>query len=249
MVALAILRRHMIVFRRNWWSNVMMNFLEPFMYLSAMGFGLGAFVQQMDGMSYVQFMAPGMVGASAMWAATFECTYASFIRLHFQKTFHAILAGPATIGDIVLGEVLFGMVKSVVFGMVIMLVIGVLGQLQSVWSLLIPLFLLLPGAVFSLLALSYTAWVSHIDYMNYYITLAITPMYLISGIFFPANTLSLWLQYLNWFNPLFHSVEVCRALATGRIGVELWANVLVLALGTLLFCRLPGRLLAKKIIS
>ena len=113
--AIGILKRHLIVFRRTLWSNMVFNVLEPFLYLSAMGFGLGAFVQDMGGMSYIQFIAPGMVASAAMWAATFECTYSSFVRLHYQKTFHAMLAGPATVGDVVIGEVLFGIVKNIVF--------------------------------------------------------------------------------------------------------------------------------------
>lgn len=247
--ALGILKRHLIVFRRTLWSNMIFNVLEPFLYLSAMGFGLGAYVQDMGGMSYIQFIAPGMVASAAMWAATFECTYSSFVRLHFQKTFHAMLAGPATITDVVAGEVLFGIVKNVIFGIVILIVIAAMGQVQSVWSLLIPVFLVFPGAVFSLLALTYTGIINHIDYLNYYITLVITPMYLFAGVFFPVSSLPGWMQAVAWLNPLYHSVEVCRGLVIGNGAVSLWPHVASLALLSALLAFVPGYFLKKRLIS
>jgi len=249
MIAFNILKRHLIVFRRTFWSNMVFNVIEPFLYLSAMGFGLGAFVQDMDGMSYMQFIAPGMVASASMWAATFECTYASFIRLHFQKTFHAMLAGPATVSDVAAGEVLFGIVKNIIFGIVILLVIGIMGQVQSIWSLLIPFFLVLPGTVFSLMALSYTGIISHIDYLNYYITLITTPMYLFAGVFFPITSMPVWLQFLVWFNPLYHSVEICRNLVVGTVSILLWQHVASLVIMSLLLAPIPVYFLKKRLIS
>lgn len=248
-MAFNILKRHLIVFRRTLWSNMVFNVIEPFLYLSAMGFGLGAFVQDMGGMTYIQFIAPGMVASASMWAATFECTYASFIRLHFQKTFHAMLAGPATVADVVAGEVLFGIVKNIAFGIIILVVIGIMGQVQSIWSLLIPLFLILPGTVFSLMALSYTGIITNIDYLNYYITLITTPMYLFAGVFFPVTTMPEWLQILAWFNPLYHSVEVCRALVVGQVSIILWQHVASLVLLSMVLAPIPVYFMRKRLIS
>ncbi len=247
--ALSILQRHLFVFRRTWWSNIMFNFIEPLLYLSAMGFGLGAFVQNMDGMSYIQFISSGMVASSAMFAATFECTYASFIRMQFQKTFHAMLAAPAGVKDVVAGEIMFGAVKSIVFGTIILIVITALGQVQSFWALFIPLFMVLPGVVFSLLALSYTGAVSHIDYLNYYITLFITPIYLFAGVFFPVSAMPAWLQKLDWLNPLYHSVVVCRALVFGDISAALWESAGCLVILAMLLAWLPVYLMKKRLIS
>jgi len=248
-MAFNILKRHLIVFRRTLWSNLVLNVIEPFLYLSAMGFGLGAFVQDMGGMTYIQFIAPGMVASASMWAATFECTYASFVRLHFQKTFHAMLAGPATVADVVAGEVLFGIVKNVAFGMIILVVIGLMGQVQSAWSLLIPLFLVLPGTVFSLMALSYTGIITNIDYLNYYITLITTPMYLFAGVFFPVTTMPEWLQVLAWVNPLYHSVEVCRALVVGQVSIQLWQHAASLMFFSVVLAPVPVYFMRKRLIS
>lgn len=249
MMAWYVLKRHLTVFRRTWRPNITFNFIEPFLYLSALGTGLGAFVREIDGISYLQFIAPGMVAAAGMWAATFECTYSTFIRLHYQKNYHAMLAAPATVADTMAGDLLFGALKSMLFGLVILLVIGLWGQVQSAWALLIPLFLLLPGMVFSLLALSYTGIAPHIDFLGYYVTLFITPIYLFAGIFFPVSAMPVWVQYLAWINPLYHSVEVCRALVLGHAAPSLWSHVGILMVFIAALAWLPVHLFRKRLIN
>lgn len=244
-----VLKRHLMVFKRTWWANLTFNFIEPFLYLSALGTGLGAFVQELDGVSYMQFIAPGMVASAGMWAATFECTYSTFIRLHYQKNYHAMLAAPARVVDIITGDLLFGALKSMLFGFVILIVIGFWGQVQSPWAMLIPLFLFLPGLVFSILALSYTGVAPHIDFLGYYITLFITPVYLFAGVFFPVSSMPAWVQYLAWVNPLYHSVEICRALTLGHVSQALWLHVVAQLVFIAAFSWLPVHLFRKRLIS
>ncbi|SMC86832.1 ABC transporter permease [Sporomusa malonica] len=245
---LKIFARHMAVFRKIWFSNIMFNFIEPLLYLTAMGYGLGTFVQDINGLTYLQYIAPGMVASSAMFAASFECTYGSFIRLHYQKTFHAMLAGPVTVRDIVAGDILYATFKSMLFGVVILIVITALGQVQSWWALLIPLFLVVPGLTFSLLAICYTGVTDNIDKFNYYITLFLTPSYLFSGVFFPINSMPGWAQVLAWFNPIYHSVEVCRAMALGNINPGLLVHAGVLLAITIVLMPLAIRLMTKRLI-
>jgi lipooligosaccharide transport system permease protein len=213
-----------------------------------MGYGLGTFVQDMEGMTYLQYIAPGIVASSAMFAASFECTYGSFIRLHYQKTFQAMLAGPVTVRDIVAGDILYATFKSMLFGLVILTVISALGQVQSWWALTIPLFLLVPGLAFSLLAICYTGVTTNIDNFNYYITLFLTPAYLFSGVFFPINSMPSWAQVVAWVNPIFHSVEICRALAIGNINPGLLIHAGVLGLFAILLTPLAVRLMTKRLI-
>jgi lipooligosaccharide transport system permease protein len=247
--AFRVLNRHMRVFLRTWRHNLMFNVVEPLLYLSAMGFGLGAFVQEINGMSYIQFIAPGMVALSAMYSATFECTYGTFVRLHYEKTFQAMLATPITVRDVVLGEVLYGTIKSVMFGTVILGVVAALGQIKSVYALAIPLLLVIHGLVFSSLALCYTSITQTIDYLNYYITLVILPFFLFGGLYFPVSALPFWVQLVNWANPLYHTVEVCRALALGQLSFPLLYHVFVLmAIGCVLL-PIPLKLMEKRLLS
>ena len=246
--AFRVLNRHWQVFARTWLHNLMFNVAEPLLYLSSLGFGLGMLIGEIEGVSYLQFIAPGMVALSAMYSATFECTYGTFLRLHYQKTLQAILAGPVTVGEVIAGELLYGMFKSVLFGVVILLVVSALGLVPSVCAVFIPLFLLLPGAVFSILAVCYTAIIKNIDQLNYYITLAIMPFFLFGGLYFPVSNLPDWVQQLNWLNPLFHSIEVCRALALGQVSDRLWLHVAVLAAMILVLARLPLQLMRKRLL-
>lgn len=247
--ALRVLSRHWRVFSRTWLHNLMFNVAEPLLYLSSLGFGLGMMVGKVEGVSYLEFIAPGMVALSAMYSATFECTYGTFLRLHYQKTLQAILAGPVTVRDVVWGELLYGMLKSVFFGTVILIVVALLGQIGSATALLIPPFLFIPGAVFSILAVCYTALIKNIDQLNYYITLVIMPFFLFGGLYFPVSNLPPWVQWLNWLNPLFHSIEVCRSLALGNISPKLWLHVLFLIIIGLSLLPLPLRLMKKRLLS
>lgn len=249
MGALRVLSRHLRVFSHTWQHSVMFNVIEPLLYLAAFGFGMGAFVQEIEGMGYLEFLAPGMVALSALYAATFECSYGTFVRLHHQKTFLAMLAGPVTARDVILGEMLYGTLKSALFGTVILAVVAVLGLVRSPQALAVPLLLVLQGVVFAALAMWYTAYISNIDYLNYYITLAILPFFLFGGLFFPVDSLPAWVQAANNLNPLYHSVEVCRALTLGRTGAGLWMHVGALALIGALVLPQPLRRMEKRLIN
>jgi len=227
----------------------MFNVAEPLLYLSALGIGIGAMVQEIDGMTYLEFLAPGMVALSAMYSATFECTYGTFLRLYYQKTLQAILAGPVTVRDVVLGELLYGALKSVLFGTVILAVVTALGLIRSPLGLVIPVFLFLPGALFSILAVSYTGAVKNIDHLNYYITLVIMPFFLFGGLYFPVSSLPAWVQAANWLNPLFHSVEVCRALAAGTFSLKLCLHAGFLLAAIVALLPLPLHLMKKRPVS
>ena len=248
MKALRVLNRHLLVFTRTWRSNTMFNVVEPLLYLSALGYGLGAFVQEIDGMSYIQFIAPGMIGLSAMYSATFECTYGTFIRLYFEKTLPGMLAAPVTATDIVLGEILYGAFKSVLFGVIILAVTAALGLVKSLLALAIPLFLVPSGLVFAALAVWYTTVVTNIDYLNYYITMVILPFFLFGGLYFPVGTLPVWLQVANWANPLYHTVEVCRALVLGQLPSGLWLHVMALVAMVVVIFPFPVKRMEKKLL-
>lgn len=117
---LRVFRRHLVSFRQTWHFSIIYNVLDPLINLAAMGFGLGVFVQDIQGLTYSQFLAPGMIASSAMFSATFECSYGSFVRMHFQKIFHAMLATTLTVKDIVFGEILYGIFNAIIFGSIVL---------------------------------------------------------------------------------------------------------------------------------
>lgn len=225
------------------------NFIEPLFYLSALGLGLGTYVQPMEGMPYLNYLAPGLIASSAMFSTAYECTYGTFVRMEFQKTFHAIIATPASIDDVIMGEMLFGTFKSLLYGSIILLVVFVLKLVTSPWALLIPVALAMSGLFFSVLAMTWTGLVPNIDSFNYFFSLVITPLFLFSGIFFPLTEMPVLVQQLAWFSPLYHVVNLTRGLATGNAGWLLAGDFLWLFTATIFLLPVPLFLLRRLTIK
>jgi lipooligosaccharide transport system permease protein len=243
-----VFRRHLIVFSRNWKVNISFNFFEPMLYLVALGFGLGAYVQPMEGLPYLNYLAPGLVASSAMFATTYECTYGTFIRMEFQKTFHAMVATPVSIDDVIAGELLYGAFKSVLYGSVIIVVITLFGLVKSPWVLLAPMVVAVAGFMFAMLSLIWTGLVPHIDNFNYFFSLVMTPLFLFSGVFFPLGGLPVVVQKAAWFSPLYHIVNLTRGLVLGQVGPGLvWELVWIIVVVVLLF-PLPFYLMRRLVI-
>ena len=109
--AFRVWQRNFTVYTKLYKSSLVFNFIEPILYLIALGLGLGAFVKEINGVPYINFLAPGLIASSSMFAATFECTYGTYIRMTYQKTFDAILVTPINIDDLVAGELIWGATK------------------------------------------------------------------------------------------------------------------------------------------
>jgi len=216
-------RRCLPVWRRNaqvWIKlsgpSLVGNFGEPLLYLLALGYGLGGFIGQVDGLPYIVFLSTGIVCSSAMNTATFECLYSAYTRMKVQETWAAMLAAPLSLDDIVLGEALWAGTKSLISATAILLVASLLGLVHS-WEALgvLPMAFLL-GCCFGAMALVVTAISPSYDFFLYYFTLVITPMFLLSGVFFPLDSVPGWVQAGVQLLPLYHIVEVVRPLMTGR---------------------------------
>ncbi len=225
-LCLRAFQRNFTVFKRTWKTSVALNFVEPLLYLTALGVGLGYYMRPVEGLPYLNYLAPGLVAASAMFATTYECTYSTFVRFKFQKTFQAMVATPLSMDDVVLGEILWGTFKSFLYGTIILLVIFALGLVPSAWVLLIPFALVLGGFLFALLSMIWTGLVPRIDSFNYFFSLIITPLFLFSGVFFPLSDLHPGLHIAAWFSPLYHVVVLTRSLATGDVGPALLYHAL-----------------------
>lgn len=238
-LVLRVFYRNYRVFLKTWKANLMFNFLEPIMYLGAMGFGLGVYVTQVQGLSYIEFLGPGLIASSAMFATSYEMTYGSFGRMSFQKTFHAMVATPIGMDDVVMGELLFGTFKGVLYGVVFGLVTLAFGLIKSPLALLIPLPLALMTMCFSIMSMIWTSIAPNYDSFGYYFTLFISPMFLLAGIFFPLEGMPAAVQFIPWFTPLYHGVEIVRPLALGHINWAVAGHVVWLAVFLFLTVRIP----------
>ncbi|WP_295538875.1 ABC transporter permease [uncultured Thiohalocapsa sp.] len=213
--AWAVWRRNLRVWRKLIAPAVVLNFGEPTLYLLGLGFGLGAFIDTMNGMPYLAFLASGIIASSAMTTASFEGTYSVFTRMKVQRTYDAMLATPLALDDILMGEMLWCATKAAFSAAAILAVAGVLGVAggwQALWAL--PVAFLI-GLCFAGPALVVSAVSGNYDFFNYYFVLAVTPMLILCGVFYPIEGLPAAMQAAIQLLPLTHAVALARPLVAG----------------------------------
>jgi lipooligosaccharide transport system permease protein len=245
--AVRVWQRNFTVYTKLYKSSIAFNFVEPVLYLVAMGLGLGGLVKEINGTPYINFIAPGLIASSSMFATASECTYGTYIRMTYQKTFDAILATPVNINDLIAGELMWGAAKSVFYGSIITLVVSMFGLIDSPMIILIIPLLFLSGLIFAEISVIATAIVPGIDSFSYFFTLLLTPSFLFSVIFFPLDTFPPIVTKVAFFTPLYHLVNICRAFAAGSIHAAGWDVIWLLAVAALLI-PYPFRLMRKRII-
>ena len=202
------------------------------MYLLAFGAGLGLLVREIsyrgELVSYVAYIAPALIAINIMNNSFFENTFASFVRMYYQKTFDAIMATPLNLDEIITGEIVWGSVKSIIATILMVAVISFFRLLVYPQTLLIIPLAFVGGLAFGSVAMCFTALVPQIEVFNFPIFLFITPMFLFSGTFFPLETLPHWAQVVAQVLPLTHLVTLVRALATGKLEIQLLLSLLYL---------------------
>ncbi|HAD05140.1 MAG: ABC transporter permease [Desulfuromonadales bacterium GWD2_61_12] len=217
---LRVWQRNWLVYRQTWLISFLPPLLEPCFYLLAFGIGLaqmvGPVISSAGTISYTAFIAPALVAINIMQSAFFETTYASFVRMYYQKTFAAMLATPLTLEEIITGEILWGATKAVIGSALMLIVISCFGLFHFPSALLLLPAALLGGLAFACAGMVFTAIVPAIETFNLPVFLFITPMFLFSGTFFPLDNLPAWAQFVAQLLPLTHVVELCRAAGLGH---------------------------------
>ncbi len=211
-----VLRRNLLVWRKLAIASMIGNIAEPLITLVAFGYGLGSMLKSIQGVPYIEFLASGSICMSVMMAASFEAMFSGYSRMHMQKTWEAILNTPLSLDDIVLGEMLWAATKAMMSSTAILGVLFVLGIGLHPTILLVPPLLFLVGVTFASLALIMNALASGYDFFTYYITLLLTPMVFVSGVYYPTTQLPEWLQLLASYLPLSAAVHLVRPLILGH---------------------------------
>ncbi len=225
---LPVWQRNFLVWRKLALPSVLGNLADPMIYLFGLGFGIGMLVPEVAGVSYISFLAAGMVCYSTMNSASFESLYSGFSRMHVQKTWDAILNAPVELDDILLGELVWAATKAFLAGAAILLVVTVFGFAETRYALwLLPLIVLI-GLTFAALGLIVTALAPSFDFFMYYFTLFITPMTLLSGVFFPIDQLPAAVRTLTELLPLAHAVQLARPLLLGEVPQAVVYHLVVL---------------------
>lgn len=246
---LLIVYRNYLVWRKLLVPSLLGNLADPLIWLLGFGLGFGAFLPEIGGVPFLAFLAAGMICYSTMYSASFEALYSGYARLAIQRTWESILHAPLTVGDVVLGEWTWAALKSVLSGAAILLVMYALG-LTSGWKPLLVLpVCLMTGLAFAGVALVITALAKSYDFFIYYFTLVITPMMLLSGVFFPVSGLPETARRIAELLPLLHATELARALTLGSAAPRPLANLAVLGGYALVGMTAAGWLMRRRLMK
>jgi lipooligosaccharide transport system permease protein len=223
-------RRNLLVWRKLALASVLGNIADPLLYMLALGYGIGSLVGDVGGMSYIAFIGTGMVCQSAMFTASFEAMYSAFSRMHVQRTWEGIINAPIALDDVVMAEWLWCASKAVISTTAILLVIVVLGYGHTWLALFVLPVGLLVGLTFGAAGLVMNALAANYDFFTYFFTLVLTPMLLLSGVYFPVDQMPPALAAATQFLPLKHAIDLARPLMLGEVPdrVPLHVGVLVL---------------------
>ncbi len=235
--ALAVWRRNASMYARTWKLNLLPNFFEPVFYLMAIGVGVGAYIDEMGGLSYVEFLAPGLICVAAMNGASFEVTYNIYVRLSFEKAYDAMLTTPLQPEDVLAGEVLWAVTRASIYGGIFFLVVALYGLAPMPRALLALPVVPLTGLLFAMIGVTFTLRVPTIDFFSFYFTLFLTPLFLFSDVFFPIEERlgGLWLVVAEAL-PLLHPVRLARSCFSGELGaIALWDLAYIVGLSAALF--------------
>ena len=223
--AFRVWQRDRDAFLRLWRVHIVPPLLEPVVAILAMGLGLGTFVEFGDDRDYIQFVAPGILAVFPVFAAIEAALWSAFFRLDAQGIYSAMLTTPARAEDIAAGELLWAATRTTFSAVLILIVMAAFTPAYHLIEsplviLVIPLSFLM-GLIFASMALAYTSSTVSIHQLMYFFTLVITPMFWLSGVFFPLDQLPGWVETLAWFLPMSHVVDLFRGLVTGELQ---WAH-------------------------
>ncbi|WP_295658045.1 ABC transporter permease [uncultured Nocardioides sp.] len=214
-----LVQRNYIVYKAAW-KLFLTGFLEPVLYLLSIGIGVGQLIEtfELNGepIPYAEFVAPGMLAASAFNGALIDMTYNVFFKLKYDKLYDQMLATPLTTADIARGEIAWGQLRGAAYAAAFLLVMLALDLVSSWWALLALPATLLIGFAFSAVCMALTTWMTSWQDFDK-ITLVQLPLFLFSATFFPLSAFPGWLQIVVECTPLYRGVVLCRELTTGSI--------------------------------
>ncbi len=208
-------------YRRVWRGTAVSSVVTPVVYLLALGVGLGRFVDRStslpQGVTYLEFVAPGLLAATAMQIGTFESTWPVLSAIKWSRQYHAMLATPLRVRDVLLGHQAFIAARVLMTSTVYLVVITAFGAVSSPLGILVIPVAGLVGLAFSA---PIAAWGAYTKTDNSFVVIfrfLILPMFLFSGTFFPITKLPAPLEAIAHVTPLWHGVDLCRQLTLGDV--------------------------------
>ena len=212
-------------YRRTWRASVASTFINPVLYLLAMGVGLGSFVNKgahtasLGHLSYLQFVAPALAATAAATTATGESMYPVLGAIRWQRTYHAMLSTPLGVRDVVGGHLLWMATR---VGMAVgsyLVVMAAFGAVLSWWAIAVLPVGILTGMAFAAPLAAFAVRQESDNPFPLIFRLGLVPLFLFSGVFFPISQLPAGLRVLAYVTPLWHGVDLSRQLTLGKVDV------------------------------
>ena len=247
--SLKVWQRNFLYFKKTWLVSIFWIVLEPVIYLGAIGFGLGSFVNNMGGMSYIEFFFPALLSTTAMLVAFFEGTYGNYTKLTHQKTYATIMLTRIGPEEIVAGELLWAASKGF-FGVMGVTVVAIFFGLIDSYRILLALpVLFVMSALFSCIGMIFTSIARNYDSFIYSTSGLIVPMSLLSGTYFPLDQLPTALRYVAYLFPLTHGVAAVRGILHNGNWMWIASHVAILLVATWIAMNVAFIRIRKKLLK
>ncbi|MEE9276159.1 MAG: ABC transporter permease [bacterium] len=234
--ALRVWTRHLVQYRSFYLAEWAGNLGEHFLYLLAFGYGLGRLIPFLEGLTYAQFIGPGLVVSIAMWSSSYESTYGAYSRMRISRTYEAMLSAPLSVGDVILGDLLWAATRALIGATLMMIVLAFFGLIGSLWGLAALPVVFLEGLMFASLGIMAAALAPSYAFFNFHFSVVVMPMFFFAGTFFPLKGLPHWVQVFSSVLPLTHAVKLVRGLIIyGRADDAAWHLFVLLAFTAVFF--------------
>jgi lipooligosaccharide transport system permease protein len=215
--------RHWQIFRRDFFANISPTLVDPFLYVVVFGAWLGGRLYRLGPRSYLEFMAPGVAAATALFTAFFEGSYGFYVRLVFEGVFKALMTTPVGRREILLGELIWLAAKSGIMSTTVSLVLVSMGVARPTYLPLVPVIGALIGVSCGTIGLLSCTFVRNINQFQAVYAWIISPMFFVSGMFVPIAYMPPYVQRLCWLSPFFHGVQLAQATLWGEDVARAWA--------------------------
>jgi len=244
-----VMSRDVSIFGRYWKSTTFSSIVQPTIYLLAFGLGLGTLIKTVNHLTYVQYVATGVVATAVLFSSAFPGMFNTFIRWQFQRTYDAMLAAPVDVEELITAEMLWISLRAGAYGLAPLLVGFAFGLSPEAGMLLVAPVGFVTGFGFAGFGVTVAAVAKTIDNFNYITSAVLTPLFLVAGTFFPISRFPAGVRAVVQVNPLYHCVQLVRDCSLGRLGTPDLVHAGVLLAFAVLMWRLAIWSLGKRLID
>lgn len=242
-------RRNAQVFLTLWKFNIFPSLAEPLLFIFVFGLGIGSYIDSMDGVPYIEFVAAGIIGTAAIMQATFECTYGSYFRMKMQNTFEGIISTPISAQEVSLAEISWGATRGFVNTLLILTVLLFMGVLHRWQVIFVPAIMFVAAFNFASIGVFVTSRIAQMEYFHFYFAGFVLPAQFLSGTFFPIERFPAAVQVIAWTIPLSSFVDITRSVMLGRYDIYLLPEAIWAVTATLLFAELAVRGMHRRLVE